>query len=151
VIAVFGDNVMVQRHGLVGSLDPVTGESAPVELPESDGRLGHGLVSPSERFVLVVFGNPTWPGPRQLLDLWLLDTATMEWSQLPGMPVATALKALAIAWTPDERMVMLGNFDGVGTAIVTWTPADDQLRLRTMHLRTMHLQTSTSIVTMSGD
>jgi hypothetical protein len=50
-----------------------------------------------------------------------------------------------------NRMVMLGNFDGVGTAIVTWTPADDQLRLRTMHLRTMHLQTSTSIVTMSSD
>ncbi len=90
-----------------------------------------------------MFGNPAWPGSRQLLDLWLLDTATLEWSQLPGMPVAAALKSLATDWTADGRVVMLGAFDGVGNAIVTWAPTDDHFQLRTTNVR------STSIAAMS--
>lgn len=144
VVAVFDHRVMVEQRGVVSVMDPATGASTSVELPGSPGQLGSGLVSPSGRHVLVGFGNPAWPGPRQLLDLWLLDTATLEWSQRPGMPVAAALKSLGMDWAPDGRLVVLGSFDGVGTALVTWFPHEDRLQVRPVNL-----QPSTSIVAMS--
>ncbi len=144
VIGVFDDRVLVESAGSLAVVNLATDISTPVETPESDGTVGYGIVSPNDQFVLVVFGNPAWPGPRQLLDLWLLDTATLEWSQLPGMPVAAALKSLAIDWAPDGRLVMLGNFDGVGTAVVAWQPSEDQLRFRTVNA-----EASSSIVALS--
>lgn len=144
VIAVFDHRVLVERAGSLTVVDPATDVSTPVKTPESDGSVGYGIVSPDERFVLVAFGNPAWPGPRQLLDLWLLDTSTLEWSQLPGMPVAVALKSFAFDWAGDGRVVMLGAFDGVGTAVVTWKPLEDRLRLRMVNA-----QASSSIVAMS--
>lgn len=144
VVAVFNDRVLVESGGSLAVVDPATDIATPVELPESDGSVGYGITSPDERHVMVVFGNPAWPGPRQLLDLWSFDTVTSEWSQLPGMPVAAALKSLAIDWAPDGRFVVLGDFDGVGRAVVTWIPEEDQLSIRTVKA-----QASSSIVALS--
>ncbi len=130
VMATFDRRALISVGDALEVHEPATSHSVQVDVPESDGSPGPAWTSPDERFVVVMFGHPAWPGPRQLLDLWLLDTENLQWSQLPQMPVAAALKSLAIDWTPDGRIVVLGSFDGVGTTVAMWTPGDRHLAIR---------------------
>ena len=80
-------------------------------LPSSPGEFSDGIGSPDGRWIVARMGNPAWPGPRQLLGLWLLDTRTLRWHHVPSMPVPVSLKETDLAWTPDNRLVLLGRFD----------------------------------------
>lgn len=110
--------------------------------PTSPGTISEGHLSPDGRWVAVEFGNPAWPGPRQILDLWLLDTRTFRWHRLPSMPVPLSLKETGLSWTDDGRLALLGRFDRdpdvsidrTFDALVLWRPSDPELRVRTSYL-----------------
>lgn len=59
-------------------------------------------------------------GPSQLIDLWVLDSVRPRWIRTPRMPLAVELKRTSAAWTPDNRLVMVGTFPGVGEAAAIW-------------------------------
>lgn len=87
-------------------------------------------VSPDLRYAAVEYGEPAWPGPRQRLDVWVLDLRDGRWTQLPSMPVAASLKLTGLAWAGDGRLVLLGSFDGTGSALAVWRPGEPRLALR---------------------
>ena len=111
-------------------VDPQTDTEIGIDSPTEIGSPDHGAVSPDRRHVAIAFKHPAWPGPTQRLDVWVLDTVTLDWTQLPSMPVAAALKQTSVVWAPDGRLVMFGAFDEVGAAIATWRPGDEQLQVR---------------------
>jgi hypothetical protein len=94
ILAVLGTGVLTQ--GPAGHGDPLrltdvrTGSVRRIAPPESPGTISDGYTSPDGRWVAVRFGNPAWPGPRQLLEVWLLDTATLRWHRMPSGARATA-------------------------------------------------------------
>jgi hypothetical protein len=48
--------------------------------------------------------------------------------------VPAALKFTSMSWTPDGRLVVLGDFDTVGTAVAVWQPGQQQLATRRLTL-----------------
>jgi len=48
---------------------------------------------------------PPGRGPKQALDVWLLDTQTGALTELPGMPTLVSLKSTSMAWTHDGQLV----------------------------------------------
>ena len=125
--SVIGSRILtLAGHGF-GLIDPLTGEGRQVEMPTSIG-MPSGLSWPADgAHVAIAFGHPAWPGPRQRLDVWVLDVDSLEWTELPSMPVAAALKMTAYQWLADGRFAIFGEFDRVGPALATWRPGDAQL------------------------
>ncbi|MEN8040997.1 MAG: hypothetical protein ABFR95_05790 [Actinomycetota bacterium] len=111
-------------------LDLETGAVAEIARPTDVGAPSYGRVSPDGRFVAISFEHPAWPGPRQRLDVWVLEVETLGWIRLPSMPVAAALKGTNEAWAPDGRFVMFGFFEKAERAVVTWRPGDRELSIR---------------------
>jgi len=111
-------------------LDTESGSETRLEFPTDVGLPDYGDLSPDGKYLAISFKNPAWPGPRQRLDTWLLDTDTHEWTRLPSMPVAASLKGTGLTWTADGRIVMYGAFDDVGVALATFTPGDRYLKVR---------------------
>ncbi|MCI0689884.1 MAG: hypothetical protein L0Y54_21990 [Sporichthyaceae bacterium] len=132
--AVVGSRVLSGDAGGFMLTDHETGRAESIALPTSVGFPSDGLVSPDQRFVAIAFEHPAWPGPRQRMDLWLLDLDTAQWTRLPAMPLPVALKATDMTWAPDGRLVAVGAFEQVGRAVVTWRPGDAQLRFRPVDL-----------------
>jgi hypothetical protein len=114
--------------------DHRSGTSTPVPRPASYGRPepAVGPMSPDGRYLPVSFGEPgTVP---QVLDLWLLDLATMTWVHPPMMPTYAALKGTSFTWVDDGRLVLLGQFArsprDFASLLVTWRIGDADLRVR---------------------
>ena len=120
----------------------LAGTSRVVTLPSSPGQFSDGIMSPDGRWIVVRMGDPAWPGPRQLLDLWLLDTRSLRWQHVPSMPAPVSLKQTNIAWTTDNRLVVLGRFDrdpdvsidNTKDVLAVWRPGDPSLALRSIRL-----------------
>jgi hypothetical protein len=94
--------------------------------PTPHGRAGLGLASPDGRLLAVEFADPSFGRTQsQVSDIWLLDLRARRWRRLPGMPLATGLKLMTMAWTGDGRLVLAGEFDRFGDAMVTWRPGQD--------------------------
>lgn len=102
--------------------------------PSTVGEPGNGQVSADGRYIAVTFGNPACPGPRQCMDLWVLDLTAGRWLHVPSMPTAVDLKRSDVGWTSDGRLVLLGDFDGIGDTLAIWRPGDAQLQLRAISL-----------------
>ena len=134
--AVVGDRVLTKGGKQFGLIDPLTGENVEFDAPTSIGTPSAGQLSPDGTLVAVAFGHPAWPGPRQRLDVWVLDLDSLTWSHLPSMPVAAALKATAYQWLADGRFAIFGDFDRVGPALVTWRPGESQLEVRPLSVTT---------------
>lgn len=113
---------------------PRSGERRELPRPTDVGRPGLGLPSPDGRSMAFSFEHPAWPGPVQRMDVWLLDLATFEWRRAPSMPVGVALKVTDLSWTPDGRIVVLGEFDQVGQAVAVWRPGAERLQVRPVRL-----------------
>lgn len=128
--AVIGPLVLSRDGDSFTLLNTDTNSQTEIGLPTEDGTPSYGRISPDRRFIAISFEHPAWPGPRQRLDVWLLEVATLEWTRLPSMPVATALKATDEAWAPDGRFVMFGSFEEAGHAVATWRPGDADLAVR---------------------
>lgn len=45
-----------------------------------------------------------------------------------------SLKHTSLAWIPDGRLALLGQFDEVGDALALWRPGEDRLALRKIDL-----------------
>lgn len=113
-------------------LNTETGSETRIPFPTDVGQPDYGELSPDGAYLAVSFKNPAWPGPRQRLDVWLLDTSSHQWTRLPSMPVAAFLKGTDVTWVADGRVVMYGAFDQVGVALATYTPGDSHLRILEM-------------------
>ena len=130
VLAVIEDQLLSWEGGSFTVRDHATGAERELASPTDVGTPSNAGTSPDGRVIAVTFQHPAWPGPRQRLDVWMLEVATWEWSRLPSMPVAAALKATDEAWAPDGRFVIFGSFDQAGHAVATWRPGDRDLAVR---------------------
>lgn len=130
IIAVIEDQVLSWDSNSFTVLDRATGAEDDIAAPTDVGQPSSAGTSPDGRFLAITFQHPAWPGPRQRLDVWMLEIATLEWTRLPSMPVAAALKATDEAWAADGRFVIFGSFDEVGPAVATWRPGDRDLAVR---------------------
>jgi hypothetical protein len=115
-------------------LDTATGTQQRLAWPS----ILYGLDAPSVeyqgRLVALAFADPAWQGgPRQAMDVWLLDTRTGGLTHLPGMPALVDLKFTSMEWTSDGRLVFLGETDGEGF-IAVWRPGAAKLRVKRMRL-----------------
>jgi hypothetical protein len=128
--AVIEDQVLSWDGDLFTLLDPEIDSETEIAPPTDVGEPSYGRISPDGRFIAISFEHPAWPGPRQRLDVWVLEVATLEWIRLPSMPVAAALKATHEVWAPDGRFVMFGSFEEAGHAVATWRPGDRDLGIR---------------------
>lgn len=148
VLGVIGTRALTQNpHGYgkpLQLIDLPTGAVRQIPSPQSPGELSDGVTSPNGRWIAIRFGNPAWPGPRQLLDLWLLDTKTLQWRHVPSMPTPVSLKETGLAWTDDDRLVLLGRFDRTPDididetkdVLALWRPGDPALSVRPVTLPT---------------
>ncbi|MEV4064732.1 hypothetical protein [Nonomuraea dietziae] len=125
-------------------VDVGSGSSVPLDWPATEGQPSRTAVSPDGRRIAMWFADPAWPGPRQYLDVQVLDLATRAWTRLPSMPVPASLKTTSMAWTGDGRLVLAGRFvttSGVLPAesdhaahVVAWRPGESELSLRRIEL-----------------
>jgi hypothetical protein len=141
IYAVFGHRLLAARQPqnwpaddgpLV--VDELGGTRREIPRPTPIGSPSDGLPSPDGRWLAVSFEHPAWPGPRQRMDVWLLGLRDLRWRHLPSMPVPARLKFTSMSWTPDGRLVLLGDFDEVGTAVAVWWPGQQQLAIRRLTL-----------------
>jgi hypothetical protein len=71
--------------------------------------------------------------PAQASDAWILDTRTGRYTHLPGFPAQVRLKFSSMAWTSDDRLVLL--LEGGGrTVLAVWHPGSRTLPLRPIEL-----------------
>lgn len=129
ILAVIDERILVSDQSGVALVDPATDSETRTFLPTEVGQPSYGVPSPDGKVVAISFEHPAWPGPRQRMDVWLLEVDTMEWSRLPSMPVAAALKATDLDWTPDGRLVIFGSFENIGHAIAVWEPGQTELQV----------------------
>jgi hypothetical protein len=147
IVQVIGRRVLTAEYGKPLRLTDVdTGKATEIPAPTQVGTASIGKVSPDGRWIAISYESPAWPGPRQRMDVWLLDTRSLRWSHVPSMPVPVTLKATDLAWSPDGRLVMLGTFDATGDKdmqetidiLAVWRPGERQLRVRRIQLPADH-------------
>ncbi|WP_157244563.1 hypothetical protein [Nonomuraea typhae] len=130
-------------------LDPATFRSAGVPVPPTEGRPVVGTPDPGGRRMAVRFVDPAFPGPRQYLDVWVLDLRTRTWSRVPSMPAPAAIKTVAMGWTPDGLLVVTGDFimtdqvhpaeSDYATLVLAWRPGETRVSLKRLPIGRRHL------------
>ena len=80
--AIVGRRALLSNHGRFTLVDLDTGVEMSVAAPRADGQPGPGAVSSDGRYVAVEYRSPA-----QIMDLWLLDVASLQWIHAPSMPV----------------------------------------------------------------
>lgn len=126
--------VSAEPHGGFVLTDLRSETQRPLPWPSRLDRTDGSAAAPDGRFLAVKFAAPAVSGPRQPMDLWVLDTVARRWRQLPGMPVLANVEHTGMAWTPDGRLVILGTFAGFGDAVAIWCPGSDELVVRRVEL-----------------
>ena len=99
------------------------------------------LPEPHGSLVAVEFVDPAYTPGRdtigQAADIWMLDPHTGTFTHVPGFPILESVKQSAVAWTADDRLVIVargGAFTQpqARTVIGLWRPGQ-----RTIHLRSL--------------
>jgi hypothetical protein len=140
IVPVHGD-VVLEEVGSETSLpddrlalvDLATGASRRFKLPSILRGLDEVVVQPHGTLIAVGFADPAYPGPAQAFDVWMLDTATGAFTHLPGLPAQVDLKFSSMAWTSDDRLVLLLQGGG-RTVLAVWRPGAKTLPLRPVRL-----------------
>jgi len=112
-----------------------TGTRHRVPRPTPHGLADLGQASPDGRLLAVEFVDLSWTRVHgQVTDVWLLDLRTRRWRHLPGTPLITGVKFMSMQWTADGRLVLAGNFERFGEAVVVWRPGQDHLAIKRLDL-----------------
>jgi hypothetical protein len=115
-------------------LDTVTGARHRLPWPSALAEMETPQVDPGGRYVALPFGDPSWHDTgRQVLDVWVLNTATARLTHLPATPAYVSLKRTSIAWTHDGRLVLLGEEDE-RAFVGVWRPGEKRLSLKAVRL-----------------
>ena len=102
--------------------------------PSYFGDIIRVVPEPHGPLVAVDFGSPAYPGPAQAEDIWMLDTHTGSFTHLPKYPAQVDIKFSDIAWTRDNRLVIIAQGGG-RTVLGIWKPGQATLPLRTLPIR----------------
>jgi hypothetical protein len=107
-------------------------------LPWPSGLEAHvmGLIGghPDVRLAHVAF-YPARSGAEQTLDVWLLDTTTRRWRQLPDMPLRLGPSKPQLRWTADGRLLLLAGLANDPTSLVAvWRPGEPRIAVRRVKL-----------------
>jgi hypothetical protein len=97
--------------------------------PSILGELDGAIAEPHGPFVAIGFADAAYGGPAQAEDLFLLDKRSGALTHVPGFPVALDLKFSNMAWTSDDRLVLLFQAEGV-TTLGVYRPGDRAVSLR---------------------
>ena len=115
-------------------LNTVTGARHRFAWPSILAGLDSPGVDPRGRYIAMAFADPAYQlSGSQVLDVWVLDTATAELTHLPGTPAYVSLKGTSIAWTHDGRLVLLGEEDG-RAFVGVWRPGEKRISLKSVRL-----------------
>jgi hypothetical protein len=141
IVPLHGDLVLEEtgfdgsiEHSGISLVDLATGTRRRLRWPSILRRgLDEVVAEPHGSLVAVGFGDPAYPGPAQASDVWILDTRTARYTHLPGFPAQVRLKFSSMAWTSDDRLVLL--LEGGGrTVLAVWRPGSRTLPLRPVEL-----------------
>jgi len=114
--------------------DLTSGARTRFKLPSILRGVAEIAVQPHGTLIAVGFADPAYPGPQQAFDAWILDTATGAFTHLPGrLPAQVDLKFSSMAWTSDDRLVLLLHGGG-RTVLAVWRPGSRTLPLRPIRL-----------------
>jgi len=119
-------------------VDLATGARRPLRWPGSPGFSGYRAIpSPDGRHVAVEFLDPFYPPAGapiadQAADVWLLDTRTAAFSEIPGLPIREAIKFSGVAWTPRGQLVIVAAGDRGSATLGLWQPGWPTARVRTI-------------------
>jgi hypothetical protein len=115
-------------------LDATTGRIRRYRWPSIVKYRDDTIVDPQGRYVALAFGDPAWLlGGRQAMDVWSLDTRTGSLTEVPGMPAFVDLKFTSMQWSPDGRLVILGEVEA-RPRIAIWRPGSRKLEVRAVRL-----------------
>ena len=127
VLERYGDAMLAYRQ--LRLVDLANGERRRLRWPSTLGWLDEILPQPHGTLVAVSFADPSI----QASDVWILDTATRKFWHLPGFPASISLKFSSMAWTSDDRLVLLVERDD-RTRLAVWTPGSKRLPQRAVQL-----------------
>lgn len=140
VIAVAGTRVLLARgtrhapDDRFTLIDAASGARHLLRWPSTLADLEQPMVDPRGRYIALPFGDPSYHlTGNQVLDVWMLDTATAQLTHLPATPAYVSLKRTSIAWTDDGRLVLLGEEDE-RAFVGVWRPGAKRLSLETVRL-----------------
>jgi hypothetical protein len=126
--AVVGQKLLIADAHTFTLTDVETNSETTVAAPDAHGNPGYGIVSPDGRYVAIEYRDPD-----QIMDLWVLDIETMEWTHAPSMPVRAFIKRPEPTWTSDGRLAVLGCFGQPVESryvLIVWRPGDADLSFR---------------------
>jgi hypothetical protein len=110
-------------------VDLISGHRRKLAWPSYFGAIIRVVPEPHGPLVAVDFGSPAYPGPAQAEDVWMLDTTTGTFTHLPDYPAQVDIKFSDIAWTTDNRLVIIAQGGG-RTVVGLWKPGQTTLRVR---------------------
>jgi hypothetical protein len=122
------------RPGKLSLINLISGHRRQLVWPSYFHSIIRIVPQPHGPLVAVDFGSPAYPGPAQAEDVWMLDTLTGVFTHLAGYPAQVDIKFSDIAWTADERLVIIAQGGG-RTVLGLWKPGQATLRLRALPRR----------------
>jgi hypothetical protein len=122
-------------HFRLELMNAATGAEQRVRWPSALRELDEPAVDPRGRYIAIGFGDPAWEmSGEQVLDVWVLDTATGALTHVPGMPAFVRLKFSSMQWTHDGRLVLLGRDSPERAFVAVWRPGQRRLGIKTVQL-----------------
>ncbi|MEV7092885.1 hypothetical protein AB0M80_08545 [Amycolatopsis sp. NPDC051045] len=124
ILGATGDWLLLDGFTDLSLLDLRDGSTKPLTRPVTSGP---PIVVPSRegQVFAVDFVNPSYRGPLQTRDIWVLRPDTQTWDHAPGMPFITdhLKSAGGLDWSEAGDLVLA---DGV---LAAWHPGEPQWRL----------------------
>jgi hypothetical protein len=117
------------HDGHLSVVNMTSGTLRPLAWPSYFGDVIRVVPEPHGPLVAVDFGSPAYPGPAQAEDIWMLNTTTGQFTHLPAYPAQVDIKFSSVAWTDDDRLVIVAQGGG-RTVLGIWKPGQTALPLR---------------------